>query len=130
MNELKVMLTDDDETYNFICANLLRTGNFSTNIKAFTSAEEALNILKTYTPNEFPDCIFLDLDMPAMDGWDFMEEFNKLPVHCQRCNVFILTSSVSDADICRTVRYPAICELISKPLSVEKLKEIKELYFD
>lgn len=130
MNDFKVMLIDDDEVFNFISVHMMKTYNFASHVDVYLSPNEAVKKLTELPPDEFPDCIFLDLDMPSMDGWDFLDAFKNLHlIHSQRCAVFILTSSVSDSDTARILKYPEICELISKPLSAEKLNEIKLQYF-
>jgi CheY-like chemotaxis protein len=131
MNILKrVVLIDDDEVNNFVCESIIRNENFAEEVISFQGAEEALEFLKSSVSlngQHFPDLIFLDINMPGMDGWNFIEEFRKLPEHAtQKCSLFMLSSAVDRKDIQCARSHKEVKEFFSKPLSPEILEFIRE----
>lgn len=122
-----VLLVDDDEVCNFISTTLLKHYRID-HVHAVTNGKAALHFLKEkaviQTSTVFPEIIFLDLNMPVMDGFDFLEQLNKtLPAYASVCKIFILTSSESPLDIDRCRRYD-IAGYISKPLTDKKLEVV------
>ncbi|MBC7488423.1 MAG: response regulator [Cytophagaceae bacterium] len=120
-----VLFVDDDSICNFISVTLFKHLHVTENIHAVTNGKEALRFLREKavikTTNIFPEVIFLDLNMPVMDGFDFLDQLNKtMPNYASACKVYILTSSESPLDIDRCRRYD-VAGYISKPLTEEKL---------
>ena len=123
-----VWLIDDDNLSNFINRAILNLKGFAQSIVTFTTAQEALNSLNQATPGDtdFPEIIFLDMEMPGMNGWDFMEAFCQLPGTLkEKCCIYMLSSSVNEADALKAKQYEEICDFIEKPLTVEELISIK-----
>ncbi len=123
-----VLLIDDDEVCNFISVTLLKHLHLSDSINSVTNGKEALRFLKENavikTTQVFPEVILLDLNMPVMDGFDFLEQLtNTMPAYASVSKIFILTSSESPLDIDRCRRYD-IAGYISKPLTEQKLEII------
>jgi CheY-like chemotaxis protein len=123
----RILLIDDDEVTNMINTSLI-VRNFKCTVKATTSAQDALNDFKDWVPGsqqQLPDVILLDINMPDMDGWEFLNAFEKLPAALSdRCRIFMLTSSIDNDDIERSKKYSCVTDFISKPLTFEKLKYI------
>lgn len=127
----KVYLIDDDEINNFICTNILKKISFSNDVIAFESGTEALEALKnTIAQNDadqIPDVIFLDINMPIMNGWDFLEEYRLLKDKIsKKIALYMLSSSIYQADVEKSKQYGEVVDFVTKPLNADILNEIKE----
>ncbi|MFD2245476.1 response regulator [Pontibacter ruber] len=129
----KVVLIDDDEVNNFVCESIIKNENFAEEVVSFQCAEEALAHLRSAAHNSpvvFPDLIFLDINMPGMDGWSFIDEYRKLPGEVtKRCCLFMLSSAVDRKDIICAKSHEEVKDFFSKPLSIEILHFIREEFF-
>lgn len=125
-----IFLIDDDPVMNYI-NNKIISSAYTFNLVEFTNAREALDDIKQQYQagqNTVPEIIFLDLNMPHMDGWEFLDEFQQLPEDLHlRCNVIILSSSISKSDIEKSQGYKSVIEFISKPLTVEALTVLQKV---
>lgn len=122
---MKTFLIDDDYLSNYITEKVLTNGGFSDNITCFLSAEEALSTLKQGMPENVPDVIFLDLNMPGMNGWGFLEALEPYKSElADKCHIYILTSSLILADTDRAKDYELVSGLIHKPLDREYVQVI------
>jgi len=122
---MKTYLIDDDDLAIFLARHLLQSEGFSTAINSFLSAEEALAALLASTGEPLPEVIFLDLNMPVMNGWQFLEAL--LPYEAElrgRCHIYILTSSLAVSDLEKSKEYPLVQGLIHKPLNRGELRLI------
>lgn len=126
------MFIDDDEINNFILKEIFES-QYNLKVTFFTEAAKALEHIGRLAEHEkeaLPDIIFLDIKMPEMDGFDFMDAFQEESYSKNfSVPIFMLTSSVNQRDISRAGTYPPIKELVTKPLTVDKLKELVEKYF-
>ena len=123
----KIFLIDDEHLNNFINTKMI-TRFLPHEVTAFTRANEALEFLKTsQDPALLTEVIFLDLNMPEMDGWQFLQAYEQLGDKIHRhCNVVVLSSSIDMRDIERARSIKVVREFISKPLSMENLRFITE----
>lgn len=133
-NIRKVYLIDDDEINNFICTNILKKIEFSDDVVAFESGTEALQALKDAAErgdeDQIPTVIFLDINMPIMNGWDFLEEYKRIKhLIKQPISLFMLSSSIYQADVERSKQYEEVVDFVTKPLNADILNEIKDQYF-
>lgn len=128
----KVVLVDDDLVNNFVCESIIRNENFADEIISFDWAEDALKYLQQESDKgvaNFPELIFLDINMPGMDGWSFINEYRKLPQQAtDHCCLFMLSSAVDRKDILTAKSNEEVKEFFSKPLSPEILEIIREDY--
>lgn len=125
----QVYLIDDDPTFNFITKLLLKKISFAEDVVDFSDASEALARLQNNAAVSrlMPDLIFLDLNMPGMDGWDFLDVYKTLPSSfLQHCKLYILTSSIDPSDKSKSLSYQCVTDFITKPLALEKVIRIKE----
>ena len=101
---------------------------FSNDIREFISCTKALKFLKAAaaTPEVLPDIIFLDVKMQVMDGFAFLDEFEKLPDEVKsKVRISMLTSSLLESDRQRAMNYSNVIEFLNKPLTKEKLQNIQ-----
>ncbi|MEZ4772894.1 MAG: response regulator [Bacteroidia bacterium] len=129
----RALIIDDDEVNNFICIKNLRDLNFAQLASYCTRGREGLDLLADTLknkPEEFPDVIFLDINMPLMSAWEFLEEYKTIQASFPgKVYLFILSSSVYRKDIERASQYDVVTDYIIKPLNKEKLLQIQEKYF-
>lgn len=121
-----IFLIDDDDIINFISMKILTQAGIAKHIAAFSNAPDALNMIKDRA-DKIPDAItndliFLDINMPEMDGWAFLDLFEQLPEHITRnYKIIMLSSSINPKDIEQSTHYKSVCQYISKPLSIDKI---------
>lgn len=120
------LIIDDDPIQLRIAELLLKKcGSFSS--ISYLNAISALDYLRTHLQNStvLPDVIFIDLHMPELDGWGFLNTYgNLLPDLCKSISVFIVTSSIDSHDQKRSYQYPFVKGFISKPITPEMLDEV------
>jgi CheY-like chemotaxis protein len=121
-------LIDDDTVSNFFNKRLVLSNRFAKELKIYNYANIALEELRKLLPDspEFPDIILLDIKMPYMDGWQFLEEFKKFPeAVLSKCKLFMFSSSEDPKDIEKSKTYDIVNGFISKPLTYDKLHDLK-----
>lgn len=117
-----IMLIDNNPDDNFYHQRVIRKFNASIQVIVFTTAIGALNHLLSAEKNIVqPKLIFLDINMPGMNGWDFMEVFQADPVHSAETKIIVLTTSENPDDRRKALAYAAIADFMTKPLTMEKL---------
>lgn len=119
------IVIDDDTVNNLICTKMLQLLIPGSNIETFTQPQIALEYIQNnYYQTEKDFVVFLDIDMPGVDGWDMLTGFAAMPAQVQnRMKVLLLTSSDDDRDRQRAQNSPGVSGFIAKPLSQAKLKE-------
>ncbi len=123
-----VMLIDDNDTDNFISRRIIEITNFSTQVEIKNSGKNALEYLEKHKNNsdKLPDYIFLDINMPIVDGFVFLYEFEKFNTNLKnKCKVVILSSSDNKRDIDKIVNNENVIKFITKPLTEDALDELK-----
>lgn len=118
-------IIDDDPIFVLGTKRLMELSEFAGETMVFSNGELALNAMTNAIAQNrsLPDVIFLDINMPVMDGWDFLEEFEALS-GTENVIIYVLSSSVDPADAERARSYPHVKDYITKPLNREKLKEL------
>jgi response regulator RpfG family c-di-GMP phosphodiesterase len=120
-----VMIIDDSEMDTFLNKMILETMNYSERIITYTNPKQALNYFRSLnqdSKNDIPDVIFLDINMPIMSGFDFLEEFKKFPNELT-CNVkfYVISSSEDPEDLEKIRGYNNIIKYLYKPLNKEDI---------
>jgi CheY-like chemotaxis protein len=123
------MLIDDNEDDNFYHKMIIQKVDITEHIEVAESGFEALDFLRKEI--KIPQLIFLDINMPAMNGWEFLDEYKKLS-DAQKAQIIIimLTTSLNPADRKRSEKISEINGFEIKPLTPEKLTKIVERYFN
>jgi len=122
-----VMLIDDSDIDLFVQKRFIEISAFAKSILVFQSARKALELLSS-PGQQRPDVIFLDLNMPEMDGFSFLEHLAQLPPGLNgQSRVVILSSSSSSADKSRASTFSNVISFLSKPLSEARLQELRNL---
>jgi CheY-like chemotaxis protein len=120
-------LIDDDPIYLFATRRLIELVNFCEDLLIFNDGEEALDGLKVRFESDelkVPDVILLDIDMPVMDGWAFLD---RIKVHMDaypETSVYMVTSSIDPEDRNRAREYSIVSDYKVKPISVDDLEDI------
>jgi len=124
----KTVLIDDSDIDLFIQRRFLEVYNFSSELFLYRSAEEALSWLKNINGEAAPDIIFLDLNMPEIDGFSFLKTFKDLPEKIKvKSKIVVLTSSNSMKDRDQAFSYTNVIQFITKPLKQSDIEELKKL---
>jgi len=125
---LSVLLVDDDEINNFISIKLIKKALLNTEIMACLNGKFAIDQLyeiQKKDPSKLPDYILLDINMPIMNGWEFLDEYKRLNIDPRgKTKIYIISSSVFSNDINKARSYPLVKDFISKPLNVDKIVEL------
>jgi CheY-like chemotaxis protein len=122
-----ICIVDDDEVYKFFVKKIIEIKGLADNVLTFPDGEEAFNYIKENkgNPDLLPDIIFLDINMPIMDGFLFMEEYTKLKHEINKeIAIYMVTSSIDIIDLERSKKYTEITDFITKPISAEVLEKI------
>jgi CheY-like chemotaxis protein len=126
-----VMLIDDNEIDNLINQKMIEAASVTENIYTHTGAKSAIEFLKNMEKLDvaekvLPDVIFLDIDMPLMDGFQFLDEFEKLTsVAKKKCKIVMLTSSINPQDFNRSKKYDNVKLYLNKPLSHDSIMKLE-----
>ena len=124
-NMSKVFIIDDDSIHQRIAQIMIEKHHLFDDYTSFTEAEKAVAHLKENkdNPKQLPDVILLDLNMPVIDGWDFLDLYEGFKNELVKAiKIFIVTSSVDEKDILRAQDYKTVTGFISKPLSPDIIR--------
>lgn len=121
------LLIDDDPIFNFLNEKIVTETGCAKDLKIFISAEEGYAYLQSLSDQSqpFPGIILLDLRMPSMNGIEFLELFHQFPEeHIKHTGIYMLSSSLNEADRLKTLAFGRVKDFLSKPLTIEQLQEL------
>ncbi|MBV8389066.1 MAG: response regulator [Mucilaginibacter sp.] len=128
MNDpIRILLVEDEEINNYIAARLIKKALPAAEVIYCQHGKEAIELLSGMKRRSLtlPDYILLDISMPIMNGWQFLDEYSKEKIDPEgKCTVFMLSSSVFSDDINRARTYTEVKGFISKPLNIAKIREL------
>lgn len=124
---MTIVLIDDDPVTNLVNTRIFMK-HLPVKVEVYNNPLVALANLKESAiadRPDFPDFIFLDINMPEMEGWDFLDAFQEFPESArQKCKIIILTSSIDFCDMEKSRTYPIVRDFISKPLTAEAVQHL------
>ncbi|MEP7317341.1 MAG: response regulator [Panacibacter sp.] len=122
-----VLLVDDDFVYQFAATKTIEATGLAGHVQVCNDGQDAINYLNNAisTSGIFPDIIFLDINMPVMDGWEFLEAYRameeKLP---DSISIYLVSSSVDKNDIMRSQQFKYVTDYLVKPVYKEKFSQV------
>lgn len=127
----KLMVIDDDNIDQMAVQRYCKIGHLASEVVSLGDAESAMYYLKTMADSEddVPDVIFLDINLPKLDGWDFLSQYGELaPFLNKKVDIYMFSSSISEEDTARARNSEYVKDYIYKPISLEKLKRVLSNY--
>ena len=124
-----IVLIDDEHITNFVNKTIIEKMNICTHVETFNLAEEALTEITTSfkSNGSFPNYIFVDINMPEMNGWEFIEAFSQQDEDLKsKIKIFMLSSSQNEDDVTKANQHNCVKGFIGKPLTPEKLLKVVE----
>ena len=124
-----IMLIDDNKIDNFFHERVIKKADAAKTIVSVESGEEALDYLKKVNGNPRPDLIFLDINMPGMNGWEFLEQYKQLDKSLQSGMVVVMLSTSQNPDDHEMAKtHGILSDFKTKPLTKEMLADILDTY--
>jgi CheY-like chemotaxis protein len=127
MAKLRILLIDDDRIYQFAARKTIEATGFADNILIYSNGEDAINYLKNNSQDQttLPDVIFLDVNMPVMNGWEFLDAYKALKYKLKKpVIIYVVSSSVDEVDVSKSRQYDTVKGYIVKPVLREKFRQI------
>lgn len=127
-SKINLLVIDDDEINIFIIKKIVAKTGYNVEMVSKNNGQLAIDYLTEVANNgsNFPHLMLIDINMPILNGWEFLEAYQKLNSP-QKSDMYMLSSSVYENDIEKAKTYKSIKGFISKPLSIERLTELLRL---
>ncbi len=125
----RIVLIDDDSTTNFLNKMIIQKAELVDEVMVFDEAEEALKYFQEDN-TEHPSLILLDINMPVMNGWEFLQQYSHIEIKNDRNSIVMLTSSIDPEDKQKAEEFEDVVGYRSKPLSIEMLQKLVQTYLN
>ncbi len=124
-SKIKLLVIDDDDINIFIISKIVEKTGYDVEIFAKHNGQLAIDYIKELKENNqpLPHLVLIDINMPILNGWEFIEAFEELELQ-ETNDMYMLSSSVYENDIEKAKSYKSVKGFISKPLSIDRLKEL------
>lgn len=119
----KVLLIDDDAIFVFVLRRMMEKTNRFETVTHISNGFEGIETLRECSEADLPDYIFLDLNMPVLDGWQFLEAFETLEF-TRTVQLFVISSTIDPREIGKARSYRCVTDFISKPVTQEWLRTL------
>ena len=122
----KICIIDDDEIYIYLMKKSFAAMGIANEVISFYNGSDALEdlIQRKNDTEELPGIILLDINMPIMDGWEFLTEFRKVNNNLKQIPIYIISSSIANDDFEKSKTFPEIKDYLSKPVELETLTKL------
>lgn len=133
MEKLKcTLLVDDDSINNYLNERLLKKLNISEEVKVALNGSEAIEVIKSRieTNQNIPELILLDINMPVMDGFEFLQNYNGLNFPNKNCVIIVMLTTSTNPKDTERLNNSGISGYVNKPLTESKLKEVLAKHFE
>jgi len=122
-------IIDDDEVYINLIKKIIDVKNLSENLLVFKNGQEALDhfrpIMENINEEAFPEIILLDLNMPVMDGWNFLNEFTQIKLNSKiKTTLYIVSSSINPYDVAKAKSYSLVTDYLIKPVNLDQFEAL------
>lgn len=124
-----MLVIDDDDINIFIIKKVIEKTGYEVDMISKSNGQLAIDYLSNIINNAeiFPHIILVDINMPILNGWEFLEAYEKLNIQERKVYLYMLSSSVYEYDIEKAKSFKSVNGFISKPLTIERLKELLQL---
>lgn len=122
-----IALIDDDEVFQFTTSRIIKLTNLPFTVTQFFNGEQAIAYLSKNAAetDKLPDIILLDINMPVIDGWMFLDQFKALTKDIKKkITIYMVSSSIAPEDIKRAKSNPLVSDYLVKPVSPETIKQV------
>lgn len=122
-----ILLIDDDQITNFVNQAIIEKSEIPVGTKALITAAAGIDFLNKCLSNqeELPHAILLDINMPEMNGWEFLEKFSQLDKKIQNeVKVYMVSSSQNEEDVKRALSNPNVSDFLHKPLNLNMVRKV------
>ena len=124
---IQYLIIDDNEIDQLVTGKLLQTKLGATRILTFNNGKEGLDWMEQNSNTDLAIILFLDIKMPVMNGFEFMEKFKALNENIKRRTlIFMLSSTLDPEEIERAIRYEHVDTILEKPLSIDQLSNLMD----
>lgn len=123
-------IIDDDPIFVYGTKKVMKEVDFCSDVIVYNNGQDAINGLRNLVEEkkELPSLIFLDLNMPVMDGWDFLDDFITIPNNnIEKVHVYVISSSIDANDFIRARNYEVVNNYILKPITPEDLVAVLKM---